>query len=49
MYKKQALGTVHYGYYVCYYLHANTEVKYLKSLIEHSADVVSITNLTYQL
>jgi hypothetical protein len=30
-------------------LHTNTERKYLKSLIEHDDDVVSITTLTYQL
>jgi hypothetical protein len=34
---------------MCYYLHANTDGKYLKSLIEHGADVVSITTLTYRL
>jgi hypothetical protein len=48
--RKQSPVTVHYcGYYVCYYLHANTKGKYLKSLIEHGADVVSITTLTYRL
>jgi hypothetical protein len=47
--KKQASGTVYYGYYVCYYLHANTEGKYIKNLIEHGADVISITALTYRL
>jgi hypothetical protein len=34
---------------MCYYLYANTEGKYLKSLIEKVADVVSITTLTYWL
>jgi hypothetical protein len=34
---------------MCYNLHANTEGKYLKSLVEHGADVVSITTLTYRL
>jgi hypothetical protein len=41
--------TIQYGYYVCYYLHANTEGRYLKSLIERGADVVSIITLTYRL
>jgi hypothetical protein len=49
MCKKQTLGTVHCGYYICYHLHANTEGKYLKSLIEHGADVISIATLTYLL
>jgi hypothetical protein len=47
--KKQATCTIHSGYYVCYYLHANIERKYLKSLIEHGVDVISITTLTYWL
>jgi hypothetical protein len=34
---------------MCYYLHANTEGKYLKNLIEKHPDVVSITTLTYRL
>jgi hypothetical protein len=37
------------GYYVCYFLHANTEGKYLKSLVECITNVVSITTLTYRL
>jgi hypothetical protein len=48
-YKKQAPGTVHCGYCMCYYSHDNTEGKYLKSLIEHSANVISLTTLTSQL
>jgi hypothetical protein len=47
--KKQAPGAIRCSYYVCYYLHANTEGKYLKSLVERDADVVSITTLTYRL
>jgi hypothetical protein len=31
----QAPGTVHCGYYVCYYLNVNTKGKYLKNLIEN--------------
>jgi hypothetical protein len=34
---------------MCYYLHINTEGKYLKSLIEDGVDVVSIITSTYQL
>jgi hypothetical protein len=49
MCKKQAPGIVHCGYYVCYYLHTNTLGKYLKSFIEHGADVVSIKILNYRL
>jgi hypothetical protein len=49
MCKKKAPGIVHCGYYMCYYLHANTEGKYLKSLIERGANVVGITTLTYRL
>jgi hypothetical protein len=49
MCNKQALGTVHYGYYVCYYSYANTKGKYTKSLVEKDPDVVSITTLTYRL
>jgi hypothetical protein len=47
--KKQAPSTIHYDYYMCYYLNTNTEGKYLKSLVEHGANVVSITTLTYRL
>jgi hypothetical protein len=39
----------HCGYYMCYYLHAHIDGKYLKCLIEHGVDVVSITTLTYLL
>jgi hypothetical protein len=46
---KQASGIVHCGYYVCYYLNANTKGKYLKSIIEKDPDVVSIRTLTYRL
>jgi hypothetical protein len=42
----QAPDIVHCGYYVYYYLNANTNGKYLKSLIEKDPDVVSITTLT---
>jgi hypothetical protein len=45
---KKGSSTVHCGYYVCYHLHANTDVKYLKSLIEEDSDL-SITTKTYQL
>jgi hypothetical protein len=48
-YRKQTPGTIHYGYYVCYYLHTNTKGKYLKILVEHGVDVISITTLTYRL
>jgi hypothetical protein len=31
---KQALGTVHCGYYICYDLNTNAKGNYLKSLVE---------------
>jgi hypothetical protein len=49
MCKKQALGTVHSGYYVCYYLHYNTDGKYIQCIIECGVKTVSITTLNYSL
>jgi hypothetical protein len=47
---KQAIGTtIHCGYYVCYYLYANTKGKYLKNLIEKDPDVINIITLIYRL
>jgi hypothetical protein len=44
--KKQASGTIHCGYYYCWYMLCNANGKYTKHVLDYGADV-SISNFNY--